>query len=141
MPGNVRTYNYDGSAEWNVFWDPASAHKLLNCQLPVTLILLDATNPVPFSMGFLKTLALQSEYPLSSLASQFWSTTMWDILATSYLSIPNAFVLEKVELEIHPTGHHARQTFRKPSSSQWVELATSVNKERFYQYVFQQLKR
>lgn len=153
VPGNVRMYNHDGSAEWNVFWDPVSSHKLLTYQLPLVLIPLDVTNLVPVSMGFLKTLALQSEYRLSNLASQFWATTidtipsyeytyfMWDILATSYLGIPDAFVLEKVELEIHPTGHHAGQTFRKSGSGKWVQMATNVNKERFYQYVFRQLKR
>jgi purine nucleosidase len=153
VPGNVRTYNHDGSAEWNVFWDPVSAHKLLTYQLPLVLIPLDVTNLVPVSMSFLQILALQSNYPLSNLASQFWAITidtipsyeytyfMWDILATSYLGIPDAFVIENVELEIHPNGHYAGQTYRKPGSGKWVQMATSVNKERFYQYVFQQLKR
>ncbi|QHT66308.1 nucleoside hydrolase [Rhodocytophaga rosea] len=153
VPGNVRTYNHDGSAEWNVFWDPVSSHKLLTYQLPLVLIPLDVTNMVPVSMGFLKILALQSDYPLSNLAGQFWATTidtipsyeytyfMWDILAASYLGIPDAFVLEKVELEIQPNGHNSGQTFRKPGSGKWVQMATHVNKERFYQYVLQQLKR
>ena len=36
VPGNVRTYNQDGSAEWNVFWDPLAARQLLAYQLPLT---------------------------------------------------------------------------------------------------------
>lgn len=153
VPGNVRMYNHDGTAEWNVFWDPVSAHKLLTYQLPLTLIPLDVTNYVPVSMDFLRKLALQSNYPLSNLAGQFWATTidtipsyeytyfMWDILPTSYLAIPEAFILEKIELEIPPNGYNAGQTYRKPGSGKWVNLATQVNNEQFYQYVFRQLKR
>lgn len=153
VPGNVRTYNHDGSAEWNIFWDPVSAHKLLTYHLPLTLIPLNITNHVPVNMPFLKTLALQAEYFYSNLAGQFWATTintipsyeytyfMWDMLATSYVAIPEAFTLEKIELEISPGNFNAGQTYRKPGSGKWVQVAMQVNKEQFYQYVLTQLRR
>ncbi|MDJ1484799.1 nucleoside hydrolase [Cytophagaceae bacterium YF14B1] len=145
--GNVRTFNHDGSAEWNVFWDPISSAKLLQYSLPLTFIPLDATNAVPVTFDFLKRLALQSNHFYSDLAGQFWATTidtipsydytyfMWDVLATSYLAIPEAFTTETIEIDILSSGPGAGRTYRKPGSGQWVTIATGVNKDHFYTYL------
>ncbi len=151
VPGNVRTYNQDGSAEWNVFWDPLAAEQLLTYELPLTLIPLDVTNQVPVTLAFLRQLAAQAHYPLSHLAGQFWATTvatiptyeytyfMWDVLATSYLAIPEAFELETLELAIIPAGASAGRTLRQPGSGHWVRVAKHVNTATFYTYLLQQL--
>ncbi|QNE39819.1 nucleoside hydrolase [Hymenobacter sp. NBH84] len=150
--GNVKTYNHNGTAEWNVFWDPISAHKLFRAGLPVTIVPLDATNHVPVSFDFLQQLARQSDYFFSNLAGQFWATTidtipayeytyfMWDVLTTSYLAIPEAFDFEMVELEATPMGASAGNTHRAPGSGQWVKMAVNVRKEDFYAYLFRQLR-
>jgi purine nucleosidase len=150
VPGNVRTYNQNGTAEWNVFWDPIAAQQLLTFGLPLTLIPLDVTNQVPVSLAFLRRLAEQPAHPLSQLAGQFWATTiatiptyeytyfMWDVLATSYLAIPEAFTVETVELDIIPTGASAGRTVRQPGSGQWVQVAKHVDTDAFYTYLLQQ---
>jgi purine nucleosidase len=149
--GNVRTYNHDGSAEWNVFWDPLAAQRLLAYHLPLTLIPLDVTNTVPVSRAFLRDLARHAAHPWACLAGQFWATTvdtipayeytyfMWDVLATSYLAIPDAFDLETLELTITPTGPSAGRTQRAPGCGQWVHVARAVDQAAFYAYLFQQL--
>ncbi|OUJ68394.1 nucleoside hydrolase [Hymenobacter crusticola] len=150
VEGNVRTYNHDGSAEWNVFWDPAAAARLLAYQLPLTLIPLDVTNTVPVSKAFLQSLARHMAHPWANLAGQFWATTvdtipayeytyfMWDVLATSYLAIPEAFRLERVELRVVASGPSAGRTQRQPGCEQWVQVATQVDQAAFYAYVLQQ---
>ncbi len=150
VPGNVRTYNQDGSAEWNVFWDPLAAARLLTYHLPLTLVPLDATNQVPVNVAFLRQLAQQAAYPLSSLAGQFWATTvatiptyeytyfMWDVLATSYLAIPEAFTTETLELAIAPSGASAGRTVRAPGSGHWVRVARHVDTAAFYAYLLRQ---
>lgn len=149
--GNVRTYNHDGSAEWNVFWDPLAAQRLLTYQLPLLLIPLDVTNEVPVSRAFLQALARHADHPWACLAGQFWATTvdtipayeytyfMWDVLATSYLAIPEAFRLERLELTIEPTGPSAGRTRRQPGCGQWVQVAKTVDQAAFYAYLFRQL--
>ena len=149
--GNVRTYDHDGSAEWNVFWDPPAAQRLLAYRLPLVLIPLDITNEVPVSRTFLQALARHSAHPWACLAGQFWATTvdtipayeytyfMWDVLATSYLAIPEAFRLERLELTIEPTGPGAGRTHRQPGSGQWVQVAKAVDQAAFYAYLFRQL--
>jgi len=150
VPGNVRTYNQNGSAEWNVFWDPIAAAQLLTYGLPLVLIPLDVTNQVPVNLAFLRQLAQQASHPLSHLAGQFWATTvatiptyeytyfMWDVLATTYLAIPKAFEVETLELAIIPTGASAGRTLRQPGSGQWVQVAKHVDTAAFYAYLLQQ---
>lgn len=151
VAGNVQTYNHDGSAEWNVFWDPLSAVRLLSYGLSIILIPLDVTNTVPVDINFLKQLARQKRTLYTRLAGQFWATIvgtipayeytyfMWDVLATSYLSIPDAFSLEHLELAIVPKGASAGQTYRQPGSTHWVQVAKAVDQEAFYAYLFRQL--
>lgn len=150
--GNVVTYNHNGTAEWNVFWDPLSAQKLLEYQVPITLIPLDVTNALPVGYDFLKRLANQSSYSIANLAGQFWATTlntipayeytyyMWDILATSYLGIPEAFHFENMELEVATKAPNAGQTLRKKGSDHWAKVAKSIDKDIFYTYILQQFK-
>lgn len=147
VPGNVMAYNQNGTAEWNMFWDPFSAQSLLNYHIPITFIPLDVTNHVPVTLDFLKRLAWQSEHFWSDLAGQFWATTldtipayeytyfMWDVLATSFLAIPEAFNLEDAEIDIDTIGASAGRTYRREGSGQWASIATGVNKELFYDYL------
>ncbi|MEO0474073.1 MAG: nucleoside hydrolase, partial [Bacteroidota bacterium] len=51
--GNVQTFQHNGTAEWNVFWDPQSAKELFEMELPLICIPLDVTNQVPVNKDFL----------------------------------------------------------------------------------------
>lgn len=147
VPGNVRAYNQNGTAEWNVFWDPLSAHSLIRFGLPITFIPLDVTNSVPVTIDFLKKLAYKSDFFWANLAGQFWATTldtipayeyiyfMWDALATSYLSIPEAFTIEEAEIEIDKKGANAGRTYRRENSGNLVKIATKVNNAQFYDFL------
>ncbi|MEM1136456.1 MAG: nucleoside hydrolase [Bacteroidota bacterium] len=149
VPGNVLTYNHDGTAEWNVFWDPVSAHSLLKYDIPITFIPLDVTNDVPVSIDFLKRLANQSHHFWSNLAGTFWATTldtipayeytyfMWDVLATSYLYLQEAFTLEEREIDIVPKGASAGKTYWKKGSGHFVKVAKKVDKRLFYSYLLE----
>jgi purine nucleosidase len=151
--GNVQNYQHNGSAEWNVYWDPIHAQKLFELELPLVLVPLDVTNHVPVDKRFLSKLAEQATYELSNLAAQFWALTvdnipsyhyiyyMWDILATSYLALEAHFVLEEVQAEvvIHPPN--AGQTLLSTSTkSRKVKIVTDVDKEVFYKYLFTQFR-
>jgi purine nucleosidase len=95
---------------------------------------------------------LESSWQLFRLAGQFWATTvdtipayeytyfMWDMLATSYLAIPEAFRLEALELAIDPMGPSAGRTQRQPGSGQWVQVANTVDQAAFYAYLFRKLR-
>ncbi|HAA15725.1 MAG TPA: nucleoside hydrolase [Cytophagales bacterium] len=149
VDGNVATYNHNGTAEWNVFWDPLAAQELLNYELDLLFVPLNATNDVPVSLHFLKQLAKHSDHKWAHLAGQFWATTldtipayeytyfMWDVLATSYLQIPDAFEVKTREITIDAIGPSAGRTYYQEGSGKWAKVATKVNKEVFYDYLIQ----
>ncbi len=120
--GNVQTYQHNGTAEWNVYWDPPRAKALFEMELPLTCIPLDVTNNVPVNKAFLSRLAQQSDSLLSNLAGQFWAMTidtipsyhyvyfMWDTLATCYLALSQHFTLEEVTAVVSDRPPNAGQT-------------------------------
>ena len=149
--GNVQTFQHDGSAEWNVFWDPVSSQKLVSYELPLTLIPLDVTNHVPVTKAFLSTLATQIDYKLSNLTGQLWALTldtipsyhytyfMWDILATSYLAMPEQFATEVVKANVSTRPPNAGQTYLDTNGYE-LKIATGVNVDYFYAYILAQFK-
>jgi len=151
VSGNVQTFQHDGSAEWNVFWDPVSSQKLVEYELPLTLIPLDVTNHVPVTKQFLSTLASQIHYPLSNLTGQFWALTldtipgyyytyfMWDILATSYLAIPDQFKTEMVKARVSTRPPNAGQTYLD-ETGYTLKIVTDVNIAVFYEYILEQFR-
>ena len=150
--GNVQTFQHNGTAEWNVFWDPESAKQLFELELPLTLIPLDVTNHVPVNKQFLSKLATQSEYPISHLAGQLWALTidtipsyhyvyyMWDVLATSYLAISEEFTVEEIKARVSHRPPNAGQTYMDANGFP-VHIATAVNKNVFYDYILDKFKR
>ena len=149
--GNVQMYQHDGSAEWNVFWDPVSSRRLVEYELPLTLIPLDVTNHVPVTKKFLSTLATQIDHKLSNLTGQFWALTldtipsyhytyfMWDILATSYLAMPEQFTTELVKANVSTRPPNAGQTYLD-DNGYVMKIATDVNTGYFYDYLLAQFK-
>ncbi|MEL6538353.1 MAG: nucleoside hydrolase [Bacteroidota bacterium] len=149
VPGNVATYNHNGTAEWNVFWDPKSAQELLTFGLDLVFVPLDVTNHVPVTTEFLKELSLHAQHPWAQLAGQFWATTldtipayeyiyfMWDVLATSYLHIPEAFTTQAVEVAVDSVGPSAGRTYYQEGSGHTAQVATQVDKDVFYAYLIE----
>jgi len=150
--GNVQTYQHDGTAEWNVYWDPKHSKELFEMELPLTCIPLDVTNNVPVNKAFLSRLAHQSESLLSDLAGQFWAMTidtipsyhyvyfMWDTLATCYITLAEHFTLEEVKAVVSDRPPNAGQTLLDANGHR-LKIATDVNKEVFYEYIWGQFNR
>lgn len=150
--GNVQTYQHDSTAEWNIFWDPKNSKELIEMDLPLICIPLDVTNKVPVTKLFLTKLAEQSDFQLSNLAGQLWALTidtipnyyytyfMWDILATSYLAIPDEFILEKIKVSVSVRPPNEGQTKIDPNGHE-ITIATDVNIDAFYDYILKQFKK
>ena len=147
--GNVQTFEHNGSAEWNVFWDPISAQKLLEMNLPIVCIPLDVTDKVPVKMDFLKELATNSKSFYGELAGQFWALTidtipgyhytyfMWDILAAAYLVIPEIFRTEEISAKVSVKAPDAGRTAEHPDGHP-VRVAFDVDEAEFYRYLIRQ---
>lgn len=120
--------------------------------LPLTCIPLKVTNNVPVTKEFLSKLANQISFKFSNLAGQLWALTidtipsyyytyfMWDILATSYLAIPEEFTIEKVKAYVSERPPNAGQTVIDANGFE-IQIATDVNRSAFYNYILHQFKK
>lgn len=146
VPGNVEkvfALEHDGSAEWNVFWDPVAAKQIWDTKIPITLCPLDITNHVPVTPEFIHKLTKQRRYPLSDLAGMCYALAIpqnyycWDILATAYLARPELYQTVEQETDIIPTGISQGKTIIEAGGRK-IRVMTQVNKEKFYAYLLEQ---
>ncbi len=152
VPGNVRDYEHDGSAEWNVYWDPIAGQRLWQTEAPMTLFPLDATNQVPVTMELLHRLARQRRYPLSDFVGQCYATTvgsipqaeylyyMWDTLSTGYLGAPSLMQFRQLYTEVVPDGNSAGRIRAVTQGGKAIRAADAVDVAAFQEYFLELLK-
>ena len=149
VPGNVEKNwepGQDGSAEWNVYWDPISAARVWQTQLEIIMCPLDLTNNVPVTSEIVRKMGQQRHYPISDLAGQCYALVIpqdyyfWDVLATAYLARPELYQLREWETEIVTSGLSQGRT-KIVSGGRKIYAMDKVDKEAFYAYILQQWAR
>ena len=147
VSGNVEkvfALEHDGTAEWNVFWDPIAAKRIWDSEMPITLCPLDLTNTVPVTPDLIRRLTKQRSYPLSDLAGLCYSLAIpqnyycWDILATAYLGKPELYKTEVMTTDIIAHGASQGRTILNQDGKK-IKVMTEVNRTEFYNYLLQQL--
>jgi purine nucleosidase len=146
VPGGVQDSGHDGSAEWNVYWDPIAAHRVWASRVPIMLCPIDITQTVPCTSDFVRALARQRRHPLSDLAAQCYALVMhqtyyfWDVLTTAYLGCPELFTVREWETAIVPTGPSQGRTLIQAGGRR-IRALHSVDTRAFYAYIKQQWAR
>ncbi len=149
VPGNVEKSleaGQDGSAEWNVYWDPVSAQRVWQTQIAIVMCPLDLTNNVPVTSDLVRQLGKQRRYPLSDLAGQCYALVIpqdyyfWDVLATAYLAHPEFYQLREWETMIVTTGPSQGRTKVEPGGRKICAM-DKVDTSSFYAYILQQWAR
>ncbi|OKH24360.1 nucleoside hydrolase [Chroogloeocystis siderophila] len=136
----------DGSAEWNVYWDPISAARVWQTQIEIIMCPLDLTNTVPVTSEIVYQMGKQRHYPLSDLVGQCYALVIpqdyyfWDVLATAYLAHPEFYELREWETEIVTSGISQGRTKITPGGRK-VWAMDKVDKSSFYGYILQQWQR
>jgi purine nucleosidase len=136
----------DGSAEWNVYWDPISAARVWETQIEIIMCPLDLTNNVPVTSEVVYKMGRQRHYPISDLAGQCYALVIpqdyyfWDVLATAYLAHPEFYQLREWETEVITTGLSQGHT-KVVSGGRKISAMDKVDKEAFYAYILQQWAR
>ncbi len=136
----------DGSAEWNVYWDPISASRVWQTPIEIIMCPLDLTNNVPVTSEIVYKMGRQRHYPISDLAGQCYALVIpqdyyfWDVLATAYLAHPEFYQLREWETEIITTRLSQGRT-KIVSGGRKIYAMDRVDKERFYAYILQQWAR
>ncbi|HPR30747.1 MAG TPA: nucleoside hydrolase [Prolixibacteraceae bacterium] len=145
--GNVVYPDQDGSAEWNIFWDPQSARQLLHSGLKLVLFPLDACRQVPVDNYLMYYLEKESKGCLSKRVFDIFNINyhahpkyyMWDVLPAMYLGFPDLFRLSGTSAEIELRGTSVGNIF-KTSKGSPIRYASWVDDEAFYTTFLEQLK-
>ncbi|GAA0716499.1 nucleoside hydrolase [Dactylosporangium roseum] len=150
VPGNVDEPGHDGSAEWNVYWDPAGAAKVFDSPIPITVFPLDVTNTAPVTDAFVRSFGTHYGNPVSDLAGSLLALSFgtlestgieyccWDSLTTSYLAQPDLFSFDEVRCDIVTTGPSQGRTVAC-AAGRPVRRAVSADPAGFYQHCVQTL--
>jgi purine nucleosidase len=149
VPGNVDKViegGQDGSAEWNVYFDPEAAAQVFQTAIPLTLCPLDLTNRVPITSQFVLRLCRQRRHPLSELAAMCYALVLhqdyfaWDVLTCAYLGRPELFSLRSARASVITEGVSQGRTVEHPQGRP-ISILQEVDLEGFYSYLFAQLSR
>lgn len=149
VPGNVAWRyepGHDGSAEWNVFWDPISAARIWATDVPLVICPLDITNNTPITPEFIRALSRQRHHPISDLAGLCYSLVAyrpyycWDVLTTAYIGRPDLFKLRTWETEVIATGPSQGRTAVK-LGGRVVQALDTVDTDAFFAYFLKQMAR
>lgn len=138
---------HDGSAEWNVYWDPIAAHRVWQTNIPLVLCPLDITNHVPVTSAFIKQLGRNRQHKLSEVAALCYSLVMnqggyyfWDVLTTGYLGRPDLYTVREETTVVLPDGLSQGRTVIDPHGRR-TQVLESVDVTRFYDYILTQWRR
>jgi purine nucleosidase len=146
VKGNVVEPDHDGSAEWNVYWDPPAAARVWRSRIPIVLCPLDVTNTVPVTLEFLRRLSRLRRHPLCDLAAQSLAAVyspelyFWDVLTAAYVGRPDLFTVRERETAIVTAGASQGRTKLQPGGRQ-VRVLHKVSPEAFQDYVVGQWSR
>jgi len=152
--GNVQEEGHDGSAEWNIYWDPPAAKRVWDSSIPITLFPLDATNQVPVTEAFRRSFGPQSAHPFSVAAGSIWAMTSgweiavglgnpyfcWDTLATSSLARPDLATYREVRCAVITAGPSAGRT-TATEGGRVLRAADRVDADAFYAHALETLRR
>ncbi|MBX9937810.1 MAG: nucleoside hydrolase [Candidatus Obscuribacterales bacterium] len=137
VKGNVEEPGHDGTAEWNVYADPAAFKQIVDSKLPVKLITLDLTNELPVTKDFLGKLEAQAEKSrASALAAKLWSLVkgfdyyFWDTITAAVAIEPGLFTFSDIKIDVSTSGKSMGRT-NQALFGRRVQLATQVNKQGF----------
>ncbi|KAG5497469.1 hypothetical protein JIQ42_03956 [Leishmania sp. Namibia] len=149
----------DGSAEWNIFWDPAAAKTVLTCPHLKTIIFsLDSTNSVPVTSEVVQKYGAQNNYLLSQFVGSAWASCThyelmrpgdgyyaWDVLTAAYAIDQRLAEVEAVSLEVvvDANAPNEGQTRRAADGVALgnTYIAKNANAEIFYGMVMESVRR
>lgn len=144
--GNVKAPDHDGSAEWNIFWNPNAASSLLKTGIPIFLFPLDICKQLPVDNYFMYHLN-ESDKQLSNLVLQLFEPNylaherfyMWDVVPTVYLGKPALFQFENTAIDVELRGTSRGNIYRSSKGSK-IKYSKIIDDEGFYDFLLEQFQ-
>lgn len=158
VKGNVFVNGKNGTAEWNIYWDPFAAKTVLEePSFETILFSLDATNHVPVNSAVVRPFGMTNKYLLSQFVGSVWSACThvelmrpgdgyyaWDVLTAAYAINQEIADLQSVDLDVtvENTSESEGRTARSTKNSLGrLKMATNTNAQKFYSMCYDGVKR
>ena len=147
--GNVNEPGFDGTAEWNAFWDPEAVKTVFDSDLDIQMVGLESTEELPLTPELRRHFAVNRHYPAFDLVGQGYSLVLadeadstyylWDVLTTLSSLYPEIVesTVEKAAIEVN--GRGAGRTYKSVEGRE-LTLVTKADQEKFYQHFDKLLK-
>ncbi|MBE6469768.1 MAG: ABC transporter substrate-binding protein [Coriobacteriaceae bacterium] len=142
--GNVGDPGYDGTAEWNAFWDPEAVKRVWDSSLAITMVGLESTEEIPLNVELRDHFAKLRRYPAIDLIGQGYALVLtaeadsvyylWDVLTTIASMYPEVVESEQVRCDVITEGKASGRTFRTEDGRE-VTLVTRADRDRFLTHV------
>lgn len=139
--GNVNELGFDGTAEWNAFWDPEAVQTVFNSKLPIQMVGLESTEEIPLSKELRLHFASLRRYPAMDLIGQGYSLVLadeadstyylWDVLTTLSTLYPAMVETQNEQAAVMVKGAAAGRTYRT-ANGRPISLVTKADKSKFY---------
>ena len=140
VKGNVTEQGHDESAEWNIYNNPQAFLELLQSEIPLTLVSLDATQYTPIRKEFinqlkqnLATKSCQLVYESLQIIKQLIDIgqyLFWDTLTSAVVINPAIIKTEQVKINVHTKGPSMGKIFEDPQGFN-VNIATWADQKLF----------
>ncbi|MRN06796.1 ABC transporter substrate-binding protein [Lactobacillus sp. 0.1XD8-4] len=139
--GNVNELGFDGTAEWNAFWDPEAVKRVFASKLDIQMVGLESTEEIPLTRELRLHWASLRKFPAIDLIGQGYSLVLadeadstyylWDVLTTLSSLYPDLIETEDVKASVETSGVAAGRTYRNDNGRP-LSLVTKTNKKEFF---------
>ena len=139
--GNTNEPGFDGTAEWNAFWDPEAVKTVFDSRLNIQMVGLESTEEIPLTKELRLHWAQRRQYPMMDLIGAGYALVLadeadstyylWDVLTTLATLYPDMVETRPAHADVEIHGRAAGRTFETPAGRA-LTLVTKADKDKFF---------
>ena len=151
--GNVHEPEHDGTAEWNVFWDPEAAGRVWEAAFPIDLVALESTNQVPLTVDVRERWAKERSHLGVDFLGQCYAMVpplvhfstnstyyLWDVLTTAFVGKPDLCKVEVINSAVITDGPSQGRTI-EIADGRPVNVVYDVDRDAFFDFITELAKK
>lgn len=151
--GNVHEPEHDGTAEWNVYWDPEAAARVWDTNIEIDLVALESTNQVPLTLDVRQRWAAERNYIGVDFLGQCYAMVpplvhfstnstyyLWDVLTTAFVGDPDLVKVQTINSIVVTDGPSQGRTV-ETADGRPVHVVYDVNRDAFFDYITELAKK
>ncbi|WP_079707855.1 nucleoside hydrolase [Paraliobacillus ryukyuensis] len=145
--GNVQEPEHDGTAEWNVFWDPSAAQRVWASDITIEMVALESTQQVPLTLDVRqKWASLRKDEGIDFLGQCYAAVPplvhvetnstyyLWDVLTTAYIGKPDLVKTKTVKGKVLTEVPSQGRTIESETGRE-VNVVYDVTADAFFDYI------